>query len=133
MIYTVKYARYASVEPRAWRKRKMVYHGRENSACTRIHASVLFHRTQRALYANLSTRGGQLPTNQLHDIWGARDTWSRAPQLMSCKYYVCACCIYLNISLWLLSQSFLATVTQWQYETGINHLLVLATRSTKFC
>ena len=33
--------------------------------------------------------GGQLPTNQLHDInWGALDHASRAPQLMSCNYYV---------------------------------------------
>ena len=36
--------------------------------------------------------GGQLPTNQLHDInWGAPDHASRAPQLMSCNYYVCVC------------------------------------------
>ena len=37
-------------------------------------------------------KGGQLPTNQLHDInWGALDHASRAPQLMSCNYYVCVC------------------------------------------
>ena len=36
--------------------------------------------------------GGQLPTNQLHDInWGALDHASRAPQLMSCNYTVCVC------------------------------------------
>ena len=40
--------------------------------------------------------GSQLPTNQLHDInWGALDHASRAPQLMSCNYYVCVCvCTY---------------------------------------
>ena len=33
--------------------------------------------------------GGQLPTNQLHDInWGALDHASHAPQLMSCNYYI---------------------------------------------
>ena len=32
--------------------------------------------------------GGQLPTNQLHDInWGALYHASRAPQLMSRNYY----------------------------------------------
>ena len=35
--------------------------------------------------------GGQLPTNQLHDInWGALDYASCAPQLMSCNY-ACVC------------------------------------------
>ena len=44
--------------------------------------------------------GGQLPTNQLHDInWAALDHASHAPQLMSCNYYVCVCvcmraCVY---------------------------------------
>ena len=34
-------------------------------------------------------RGGG-GTNQLHDInWGALNHASRAPQLMSCNYYVC--------------------------------------------
>ena len=33
--------------------------------------------------------GGQLPTNQLHDIsWGILDHASGAPQLMSCNHYV---------------------------------------------
>ena len=45
--------------------------------------------------------GGQLPTNQLHDInWGALDHASRALQLMSCNYYVCVCvyvCVDVNI------------------------------------
>ena len=45
--------------------------------------------------------GGQLPTNQLHDInWGALDHASRAPQLMSCNYHVCVCvyvCVDVNI------------------------------------
>ena len=36
--------------------------------------------------------GGQLPINQLHDInWGALDHASRAPQLMSCNYYLYIC------------------------------------------
>ena len=36
--------------------------------------------------------GGQLPTNQLHDInWGVLDHASRALQLMSCNYYLCVC------------------------------------------
>ena len=36
--------------------------------------------------------GGQLPTNQLHDIsWGALDHASHAPQLMSYNYCVCVC------------------------------------------
>ena len=36
--------------------------------------------------------GGQLPTNQLHDInWGALDHASHAPQLISCDYYVRVC------------------------------------------
>ena len=52
--------------------------------------------------------GDQLPTNQLHDIkWGALDLASRAPQLMSCNYYVCACAygwvvlnhVYYNVKL----------------------------------
>ena len=34
-------------------------------------------------------KGGHGQTNQLHDIdWGALDPASRAPQLMSCNYYV---------------------------------------------
>ena len=43
--------------------------------------------------------GGQLPTNQLHDInWGALDHASRAPQLMSCNYYVCVrVCVYMYV------------------------------------
>ena len=44
--------------------------------------------------------GGQLPTNQLHDInWGALDHASRASQLMSCNYYVCArVCVTMHAS-----------------------------------
>ena len=43
--------------------------------------------------------GGQLPTNQLHDIkWGALNYASRAPQLMSCNYYVCVCmCVHVCV------------------------------------
>ena len=44
--------------------------------------------------------GGQLPTNQLHNInWGALDHASRAPKLMSCNYYVSVCvcvCVYTD-------------------------------------
>ena len=50
--------------------------------------------------------GDQLPTNQLHDInWGALDHASRAPQLVSCNYYVCAhefCAISINKGLLLV-------------------------------
>ena len=36
--------------------------------------------------------GGKLPTNQFHDInWVALNHASRAPQLLSCNYYVCVC------------------------------------------
>ena len=36
--------------------------------------------------------GGQLPTSQLHDInRSALNYASRAPQLVSCSYYVCVC------------------------------------------
>ena len=52
--------------------------------------------------------GGQLPTNQLHN-WGALDHASptRAPQLMSCNYYVyahvCVCvCACVCVLLYLL-------------------------------
>ena len=31
---------------------------------------------------------GQLPTNQLQDNWGALDSASHAPQLMSRNYYI---------------------------------------------
>ena len=39
-------------------------------------------------------KGGQLPTNQLHDInWGTLEYASHSPPLMSCNYYlfVCVC------------------------------------------
>ena len=36
--------------------------------------------------------GSHGQTNQLYDInWGALDHASRAPQLISCNYYVCVC------------------------------------------
>ena len=58
-------------------------------------------------------KGGHGQTNQLHDIdwgaqgaynWGALNHASRAPQLMSCNYYVCVymcvcvcICAYLHV------------------------------------
>ena len=47
-------------------------------------------------------KGGQLPTNQLHNInWGALDRASRAPQLMSCKLYVRVCvCVHTRVCMY---------------------------------
>ena len=47
---------------------------------------------------------GPLPTNQLHDTnWGALEHASRAPQLVSCNYYVyvyvCVCvCVCASVA-----------------------------------
>ena len=42
------------------------------------------------IVGSLMMNGGHGQTNQLHDFnWGALDHASRAPQLMSCNYYVC--------------------------------------------
>ena len=42
--------------------------------------------------------GGQLPTNQLHDInWGALDHAPHAPQLLSCSVCMCVCVCVCNM------------------------------------
>ena len=68
---------------------------------------------------------GQLPTNQLHDInRGALDHASRAPQLMSCNYTVCAyvcvcvCVCYSEIKLQLFPQKSIYPRKQPGYIQG---------------